>query len=97
MFTNLVKITTWELMADKQMLKTKFKMLTEVDMKARQSRLLTATVYKDGDAVTSVSGQQLGDAAQWDHIIPETNTETIYKLLKTLKTSKPRSSDASAP
>jgi hypothetical protein len=82
---NLLEITVWEMMACKQMLKCKYRMLTELNMKTKMYRILSATLYKpDGTIVNIPEGA-------WDYIVPETNTETLYSLLKLRKpnTKKP--------
>ena len=75
-FDTYMEIIAWEEAANHAEIKPKAKLLFEINCKDRMIQTLSAVMYK-GDGRT----ESASDTGKWDHISPESNGETLHKIL----------------
>jgi hypothetical protein len=75
-FDTYMEIVAWEEAANHAEIKPRAKVLYEIDCKERTIQTLSAVTYESDGTTASTSG-----VGQWSHISPESNGETLQKIL----------------
>lgn len=74
-FDDYINIVVWEEGASDIEMKSRARVLYEVSCKDKMIRSLSATVYDDAGVTSGSKG------GEWDYIGPESNSETLLKIL----------------
>jgi hypothetical protein len=75
-FDTYMEIVAWEEAANHAETKPRAKLLYEINCKERIIQILSGVAYKNDGTTASTSS-----AGQWNHISPESNGETLQKIL----------------
>jgi hypothetical protein len=75
-FDNYMEIVAWEEAANHAEIKPRAKLLYEINCRERMIQTLSAVTYQSDGTTASTSG-----VGQWNHISPESNGETLQKIL----------------
>jgi hypothetical protein len=75
-FDTYMEIVAWEEAANHAAIKPRAKLLYEINCKERMIQTLSAVSYETDGTTASTS-----DAGQWNYISPESNSETLQKIL----------------
>lgn len=75
-FDEAINIITWEEVANSSQIKPRLKILFEINCKEKKIRTISATYYKSDGGVASSE-----NLAEWTYISPESNGETLQKIL----------------
>jgi hypothetical protein len=74
-FDDFINIIGWEEAANYVGIKPRLRVLFEINCKGKMIRALSTTAYNDAGVPSSSKG------GEWDYIGPETNSETLQKIL----------------
>jgi hypothetical protein len=75
-YDDSIEVISWEELANSSVLQPRAKLLFEINCKDKKIRTLTGTSFKnDGDITSSTK------ASEWNYISPESNGETLQKIL----------------
>jgi hypothetical protein len=80
---NILNIAGVETMAELQRGELKCLMLVEMNLKQKQFRMLSITLYKNGE---EIEDNKVGN---WEYIKPETNFKTLFDILLLKSYSRP--------
>ena len=75
-YDDCIEVIAWEELANSSALQPRAKLLFEINCNDKKIRTLTGTSFKDdGDIASSTK------ASEWNYISPESNGETLQKIL----------------
>ncbi len=74
-FEDCINIIVWEEGANDAEIRSRARVLFEVNCKDKMIRSLSTTLYNDAGVTSSSKG------GEWDYIGPESNSETLLKIL----------------
>jgi hypothetical protein len=79
----ILDIAMFETMAELQRGELKSLLLIELNLKQKQFRMLSITIYKNGE---EIEDNKIGN---WEYIKPETNFKTLFDILQLKNYSQP--------